>query len=163
MQNYVLGFLFSHNRDRVVLIRKSIPNTNHPLHWMDGLLNGIGGKVEPGEMIFPAMRREFIEETGLDVDPWRYCGKIEFMGTGGMESVVNIFRAFTKEMPARGEIIQTTDEHVDVYQIYKLNKRQPNNRLDPDYRTVDNLRWIIPAALDIDIMEFEIRIKIKTK
>src|SRR5690349_13991679 len=41
-QAYALGFLFD-GTGRVVLIRKRRPA------WQAGLLNGVGGKVEPGE------------------------------------------------------------------------------------------------------------------
>ena len=59
MQQYVCGFLFSVDRSRVLLIRKNRPA------WQAGKLNGVGGKVEPGESIQKAMTREFREEAGL--------------------------------------------------------------------------------------------------
>ena len=54
---FVLGFCFSSD-SRVVLIRKKKGD------WQEGMLNGIGGRVEPGEEIVEAMAREFREETG---------------------------------------------------------------------------------------------------
>lgn len=58
---YVAGFMFSPDRQRVALIRKKKPA------WQAGLLNGIGGKIEPGESPAQAMAREFHEETGVQV------------------------------------------------------------------------------------------------
>jgi len=74
MRRYVLGFMFSPDLWQVLLIRKEKPS------WQAGLLNGIGGKIEPGEMPLAAMVREFREETGLDTDPcdWHAFGR---MGT----------------------------------------------------------------------------------
>lgn len=57
MKLYTLTFAF-HDK-YVLLIRKAKPD------WQAGLLNGIGGKVEFGEGILQATRREFYEETGL--------------------------------------------------------------------------------------------------
>jgi 8-oxo-dGTP diphosphatase len=48
MQTYACGFLFSLDRTRVLLIRKRRPA------WQAGRLNGVGGKIEPGET--PAKR-----------------------------------------------------------------------------------------------------------
>ena len=70
MNNYVLGFMFDSTHQNVLLIRKNKPE------WQAGKLNGIGGKIEPGEQPFDAMVREFHEETGLIVtrDYWTHFG-----------------------------------------------------------------------------------------
>ena len=60
--DYVAGFCFSECGGRVALIRKLKPE------WQRGLLNGIGGKMEPGESLHSAMVREFEEETGAHVE-----------------------------------------------------------------------------------------------
>jgi 8-oxo-dGTP diphosphatase len=59
MIHYVLGFMFDPTFKQVVLIKKITPV------WMLGLFNGVGGKIEPGELPLTAMIREFTEETGL--------------------------------------------------------------------------------------------------
>lgn len=61
----VVGFRFSPDLQTVCLIEKLKPD------WMAGKLNGVGGKVEPGESAGEAMRREFREEAGLDEPDWR--------------------------------------------------------------------------------------------
>src|SRR5215208_5596620 len=65
MQTYACGFLFSPDRQRVLLIRKRRPA------WQAGKLNGVGGKIERDESPAEAMRREFREEAGLDVRDWQ--------------------------------------------------------------------------------------------
>ena len=65
MRGYVCGFFFSPDRGRVLLIRKRRPA------WQVGRLNGVGGKIEPGESPAQAMCREFREEAGLDVGDWQ--------------------------------------------------------------------------------------------
>lgn len=56
-QQYVVGLAV--NQGWVALIRKAKPA------WQAGRLNGIGGKVEPGEDPQLAMAREFEEEAGV--------------------------------------------------------------------------------------------------
>jgi len=51
-----LGFVF--NGDHCLLIQKNRPD------WQKGRLNGIGGKLEPGEYVIPGVIREIEEETG---------------------------------------------------------------------------------------------------
>jgi 8-oxo-dGTP diphosphatase len=70
---YALGFAFNYDRTHVLLVWKNRPR------WQNGLLNGIGGKIEANEFPFAAMKREFYEETGLDSEmhgiDWVYVGK----------------------------------------------------------------------------------------
>ena len=51
MNNYVLGFAFNKNFREVLLILKNKPQ------WQKGLYNGIGGKIEEGELPIEAMVR----------------------------------------------------------------------------------------------------------
>lgn len=45
----------------------------------EGKWIGIGGKLEPGETMVQAMKREIKEETGLQVEGYSYYGKIDFL------------------------------------------------------------------------------------
>lgn len=87
--NYVAGFLLSPKLDRVVLVLKNRPS------WQAGLLNAVGGKVEEGENAVEAMRREFREEAGIDVENWVHDSVLEgdnfqvdfFSAQGDVDSV----------------------------------------------------------------------------
>lgn len=75
MINYVLGFAFTPEVGmyrRVALIEKKKPK------WQEGRINGIGGKIEPGETAVQAMSREFYEETSvfLGAEHWRHAGRL---------------------------------------------------------------------------------------
>jgi 8-oxo-dGTP pyrophosphatase MutT (NUDIX family) len=59
IRGYVLGFYFSEDLDKVLLILK-----NRPPH-LANKLNGVGGKLEERETELDAMVREFKEETGV--------------------------------------------------------------------------------------------------
>src|SRR5579862_2183312 len=57
-RQFVVGFMFTKDGNKVRMIEKQHPE------WQKGKLNGIGGKIEPGEEPIAAMVREFEEETG---------------------------------------------------------------------------------------------------
>jgi 8-oxo-dGTP pyrophosphatase MutT (NUDIX family) len=120
----VVGFLFTVDRKDVVLIRKTKPE------WQKGFLNGVGGKVEPGEVPEQAMQREFAEETTLDVAGWEYMGDLE-----GPTWRVTVYRNFSMLAP---HIESTTEEIVGLYPVDKLAEMD----------VIANLRWIIPYCLD---------------
>ena len=129
VQEYVCGFLFSEDRARVLLIRKRRPA------WQAGKLNGLGGKVEPGEDAPDAMRREFREEAGVDVASWQHVLTLRGADDAGSGRgwAGHFFRAFGDVDAARA----TTDEPLEVH---------PAARVPAD--TIPNLRWIIPLMLD---------------
>lgn len=132
MKLYVCGFLFSPDRSRVVLIRK-----NRPV-WQAGKLNGVGGKIEPGETPHDAMVREFREEAGLLIPTWQpmlqITGKPSPRDEFGWRAT--FFRAFGDPAAARSQ----TDELLEIH---------PTRPPPPD--TIANLHWIIPMLLDDDV------------
>ncbi|XP_049417355.1 oxidized purine nucleoside triphosphate hydrolase isoform X2 [Epinephelus fuscoguttatus] len=59
-----------------------------------GKWNGFGGKVQPGETIESAARRELEEESGLTVDALEKIGNIKFEFVGETQLLdVHVFRA----------------------------------------------------------------------
>jgi 8-oxo-dGTP pyrophosphatase MutT (NUDIX family) len=64
MQEYVLGFLFSEDKQQVALIYKNRP-VSLKNQW-----NGIGGHIEENETADKAIIREFYEETGVQIESW---------------------------------------------------------------------------------------------
>lgn len=66
-KQFTIGICFSHDLKWVYLVRKRRPE------WQAGKLNGIGGKVNPGEDPAVAMRREAKEEAMYEGD-WTYFG-----------------------------------------------------------------------------------------
>ena len=120
MKRYVLGFLFT-PIGGVWLIYKNKPD------WQKGLLNGIGGKIEEGELPYDAMVREFKEEAELEIKDWtEFC-----ILTDNREFEVYCFYAMSDLTPKT-----MTDEEVIHVEISSL----PSN-------TITNLNWLIPMAL----------------
>lgn len=110
MKSYVLGFVFFEVGDsQVFLIKKERPP------WQKGKWNGVGGSIEDGETSYEAMRREFREETNIDILPvnWRQFAQLK-----GQEWTVHCFRAVIS--PDEVEKLKYTDEVVDFFWLHKV-------------------------------------------
>lgn len=128
MMDYVCGLAFSPDHHEVVLIRKNRPS------WQAGLLNGVGGKIEPYESAVEAMVREFGEETGVHVPTaaWRPVAVLQ-----GPDFRVSFF---TTTLDDVRECRSTTDETIVI---------APTLPLPTD--TMANLQWLVPLALDTSV------------
>ena len=126
MTAYTLGFIFDQSFSRVLLIHKQRPD------WQKGKLNGIGGKIEPGELSLACMMREAQEETGLQTaeEEWILLGEIQSDSYG-----VDVYARIHK-----GELDDastTTDEEIEWFDVDKL----------PEI-VLSNIPWLIPLAID---------------
>ncbi len=124
---YVVGFMFDKSLRQVVLIRKNKPE------WQNGLLNGVGGKVEKDEEPICAMRREFHEEAGVMTATSQW---IEYLVlSGDSYEIYFYYTVATVEQFKRTET--KTDEVVGIFNISNLT----------NLTTIYNLQWLIPMAL----------------
>ena len=123
---YVLALLFTADARDVVLVRKTRPA------WQAGRVNALGGKLLDGEAILEAARREVREEAGVDVEEWE-----QFLVWDDPEYRLRAVRAFD-DAAHRAR----TAEDQDVF-LARVDALPPN--------VIDNLRWIIPLALDRDV------------
>ncbi len=121
--NYVVGFLFSSDYEKVVLIRKLRPALQV------GKLNGPGGKIISGETGFEAMRREFKEETCLDIKSWYH-----FANLVGEGYDVRFFRSVTDNIE---HACTVTDEQIEIIPVKDLCK----------FALLPNVQWLIHMAL----------------
>ena len=124
ISQYVAGFMFdARYAEHVALIKKTKPP------WQNGLLNGIGGKIEPGESPAQAMVREFREETGCQTaaDQWKFF--VTISGSGWQ-----VFFAVTAG--ELGLLKSTTAEMVQVLDMSAITS----------WNLVPNLCWILPLA-----------------
>ena len=122
----VVGFLFRNDFKEVALIQKQKPD------WQKGKLNGIGGKIEPGEKPIQAMRREFKEEAGAEIKKWE-----NFCNLNSSDGSWYVYFFCSSESAT---ITSMESEKVDWYSVKKI----------PDLPTIPNLKWIIPLAIDND-------------
>lgn len=130
----VAGFLFSHDLQHVSLIRKNKP-TFHA-----GMLNAIGGKIEPGESPYEAMLREFTEETGITVGNWQ-----QFLVLQVPNWKVYFFRAKSDLIH---QVKSVTDEQVGVYFTQRVINRV--------HHTVPNIPWMLPMALCSNVISADV-------
>ncbi len=126
MIKYVAGFLFSVDGSLVALISKS---KGPPA--VVGRMNGIGGKIEPGEEPTQAMRREFLEETGVDVDDWH-----AFATLAHPDWSVEFFVAYSDSVL---QVRTMETEPVSIVQTRYMTQLP----------VVPNVMWLIPMALSL--------------
>jgi 8-oxo-dGTP diphosphatase len=128
VKKYALGFIFDQARDHVLLIQKARPA------WQRGKLNGIGGKVEPGETFQQAMIRECWEETGISTEArgleWQHVAPLT-----GENFLMPVYSLFSQVV---FYAIQRTDEPLQIL---------PHRAL-PESRIMPNIPVLISLALD---------------
>jgi 8-oxo-dGTP diphosphatase len=124
--DYVLALLFTADGREVVLVRKTRPA------WQAGRVNALGGKLHEGESLLDAARREVREEAGVDVEGWE-----EFLVWHDPEYRLRAVRVFDD---AARRARTAEDQEVFLANVAAL-----------PLTVIDNLRWIIPLALDRDV------------
>ena len=73
-----LAYILNEETDEVLLIRRNKrPDDDH-----FGKVNGLGGKVEPGEHILSGLRREIFEEAEVEIVEMEFRGTIAWTGFG---------------------------------------------------------------------------------
>ena len=129
-QKYVLGFLFNTNFDTVVLIRK-----NRPV-WQAGKLNGVGGKVEPGETYKEAMVREFCEETGVSFDQWHSFCALHYETAD--------IQCYWGSSDLCWKATSATDEVVSRFEVSELTGKAVGRQL-----AVPHIQWLLPMCVSL--------------
>lgn len=127
---YVVGFLFDASFQAVALIRKNKPE------WQAGLLNGIGGKIEVGEMPMEAMHREFKEEAGLDGLIWCHFASLSGTNNDGGAFELECFWTTSERL---NRIRSQEAEQIEVITVRDISGQKD---------TIGNLPWLIMLARD---------------
>lgn len=131
MQEYVLGFMFDKKGEKVALIEKIKPK------WQEGLLNGIGGKIEEDESAYTAMTREFFEETGVHYEHWNFFTQMQEDGV----FKVYVFYAFSDDVYNVKTVEQEEVYVMDLDEEWKVIREN----------SVSNIPWLLMACLDKDV------------
>jgi len=119
---YVCGFCIGPDLKDVILIKKTRPD------WQKGLLNGVGGKIEPNETPYEAMVRKFKEETGANLTEW-----YEFANLIDHGNEIICFFAVASPI-----VTTMTDEEVNYHSLFTTDAE----------KVVPSILWLIPLALD---------------
>jgi 8-oxo-dGTP diphosphatase len=142
MTEYVAGFLF-YRRTNVALVTKKRPD------WQKGKMNGVGGHIDGLETPVDAMRREFKEETGAEIDNWKlFC-----TCNVGDKARVYFFKSFVDQYV---QLKNMTDEIVDWYNVIRCLR---GHTIKP---ILHNLKWLIPMALDTENPVSNVEVNIHT-
>ena len=96
-----------------------------------------GGRMEPGEKFFDALRREFTEETGVEIEPIRPIYVGEWFPT--IQGVANHIVAIFYACRALSTDIRLSDEH-DRYEWIEPESYASYDMMDPDWDVVK--AWI---------------------
>jgi 8-oxo-dGTP diphosphatase len=125
---YVLALLFTPDRRRIVLMRKTRPA------WQAGRVNALGGKMAPGESAAEAAEREVREEAGVTVPAaaWE-----EFLVWDDP-----VYRMHAVRAAHEGALLARTAEDQEVF-LAAVDALP--------VELIDNLRWLVPLALDRDV------------
>lgn len=124
---YVLGFHFNEDLEQVALIRKIKPE------FMKDKLNGIGGKIEPGESPMAAMIREFQEEASAVTSPFFWRPVCKLHGHDFENWSIHVFAGY-------GELTKlktTSAEPVVICSVHHI---------DSDRSSMPNIKWLVPLA-----------------
>ena len=129
IRRYTAGFLL--HKTRVLLVRKSHPK------WQQGMMNGIGGEIEPGEETDASFVREFLEETGWNLANWRHELFCTEYGPG---YEVNFYRARLPDETDVGAVDWKCNDKGEELEWCEVNSIK--------YPVIGNLHWLLPMALD---------------
>ena len=148
MKEYVVGFAFNNNTPKeVLLIRKAYPL------WQAGHLNGVGGKIEPGETPVAAMVREFAEEAKIVSQPeeWDHFATLYCEGkqAPGERSRVYCFVAESIMIWHSPLLMRPRDHPMPKEPLVPVYADLVGSEAtSKQVRIVPNLRFLIPLALD---------------
>lgn len=127
-KQYVVGFIFNQNLDKVLLIKK-----NKPINQV-GKLNGVGGKIEPYDKTpLDAFVREVHEETALllKANECKYFATID-----DHDMYVYVFTTYGDY---EHKSHTTTDEQIQWIDVKDVAK----------YPHMQNIYWLIPLAQNV--------------
>lgn len=132
----VVGFVFDEGFRNVLLVNKQSPD------WQRGFYNGIGGKKKHGEAFEEAIVRETFEESEMriDRDKWAHFVTLYTGGKPGTAPTVEV--RFYFAVVDRCEMTAARQSPGGEPLIII-----PRRALQ-DYKTVPNLQWMIPLAVN---------------
>ena len=143
MVEYTVGFMFSEDESKVILLQKK---KKKGLEFLAGKWNGVGGTVEKDELPSVCMAREFQEEAGIKTAPedWKLFAIIS-----GPNYNVNFYLTHYHDLY---EYIQCEEEKVSIFSTDCVwgNYNAPNSYHDID--VVPNIKFLIPLALESKVM-----------
>ncbi len=147
-----LAYLWDRDTDLVLLVRRDArPDDDHY-----GKVNGLGGKLEPGEHVVAGMRRELHEEAGIEVTSLRLRGTISWTDFGPRNEdwlgFVFLADAWLGEPPASNE--EGSLIWAPRSRLLTACEPDPAARRAADLELWDGDRHFLPLVFDDDPRPF---------
>lgn len=117
--------IFAAREEKILLIKGSPQKKLWP-----NLYNGVGGHIESGETPLTAAKREFLEETGLQLQQTQICAVITIDIGQNTGIILFVFKGTTRNE----ELTPSEEGTLEWIDINKIN----------DLPTVEDLKLIIP-------------------
>ncbi|MGE5654350.1 MAG: NUDIX hydrolase [Bacillota bacterium] len=134
MLKYTLAFIF-HDDQVLMLLRNNAPNKH--------LLNGVGGKLEPGETPSQCILREIHEEVGIQINHVQFAGVVTWGGAAetGEAGMYVYFADWPEELSPDTIRGRCGDEgSLDWFTLDYVCT-------NPDQTVVDNIPHFLPQML----------------
>lgn len=135
-KEYCLGFTFSEDLEKILLIKKS---ATCKVESLRNKLNGVGGCIEIGETPLESMIRECEEEAGL---VFKSLDWLHFCTLSGSDSTMWCFCVATDEVFYTK---QREDEYLAIYDVENTDGCFAQYK---EFDFVPNLNWLIPMAIN---------------
>lgn len=120
MQNTTLCYI-EKDENYLMLHRVKKENDQNKDKWI-----GVGGKFEDGETPEDCVRREVLEETGLTLTEYKYCGIVTFVLRGWGTEYMHLFTAtgFEGEMKPcdEGDLVWIPKNEIENLEIWEGDK-----------------------------------------
>lgn len=113
-----LGYILSPNKKQVLLVHRNARHDDDQI----GKYNGLGGKMAMNEDVATCMKREILEEAGIEVEKMSLRGTINWTGFGpknenwlGFVFLIEQFKGTPNKKSPEGDL-----EWVDIASIDKM-------------------------------------------
>jgi len=147
-----LGYILDRSRGQVLMIRRDArPDDDH-----FGKVNGLGGKVEPDESIAASLRREIVEEAGIELTSFSMRGTITWTNFGPKREewlgFVFLIDGWTGEPLSENE--EGSLEWIPLERLLAACSRDPAERTAADLPMWAGDRHFVPLVFDDDPSAF---------
>lgn len=132
LNKYTLGFAFTIRRNLVLLMKRT--KKGPQLKFLQGLFNGIGGKIKKNESPANTMKREGFEECGLHL-PWVEKGFMKGINNDGTLFECHFFFAYSDKVK---DFEQKEEGKLVLINPYSILIRDD---------ILEDLRFLIPFGL----------------
>ncbi len=116
-----LGYILSPNKKQVLMVHRNARHDDDQI----GKYNGLGGKMDMNEDVAACMKREILEEAGIEVVKMHLRGTINWTGFGpknenwlGFVFIIEEFKGTPNEKSPEGDLEWVDIESMDALPMW---------------------------------------------